>query len=221
MKKIKIVKNGPYVVSGNVPLYKETSIVDKEGIPEHWEKGESFPNQETYLLCRCGKSYSKPFCDSSHIKEKFNGKETADNVPYIEKAEKFKGKSIDLLDAIDFCSIARFCDRQGQVWYLIGKDDEASKLLAIEECNNCPSGRLTAIDKNGNPIEKKLNQEISLTEDPGEGVSGPIWVKGSIPIISSEDKEYEKRNRATLCRCGKSKNKPFCDGTHIDSGFKA
>ena len=51
-------------------------------------------------------------------------------------------------------------------------------------------------------------------EDPGIKVSGPIWVKGGIKIISSDNKTYEIRNRVTLCRCGQSKNKPFCDGTH-------
>ncbi|MCJ7713336.1 CDGSH iron-sulfur domain-containing protein, partial [Candidatus Bathyarchaeota archaeon] len=50
-------------------------------------------------------------------------------------------------------------------------------------------------------------------------VSGPIWVKGGVIVESSDGTSYEVRNRQTLCRCGKSENKPFCDGTHIKAGF--
>ncbi|HUS98844.1 MAG TPA: CDGSH iron-sulfur domain-containing protein [Candidatus Thermoplasmatota archaeon] len=46
------------------------------------------------------------------------------------------------------------------------------------------------------------------------GVSGPIWIRGGIPIESANGSPYIKRNRITLCRCGKSKNKPFCDSSH-------
>jgi len=38
-------------------------------------------------------------------------------------------------------------------------------------------------------------------------------------VESSDGTVYESRNRATLCRCGKSLNKPYCDGTHIMAGF--
>ena len=43
---------------------------------------------------------------------------------------------------------------------------------------------------------------------------GPIWVRGGIPVASADGKTYEVRNRLTLCRCGRSANKPFCDGSH-------
>jgi len=39
-------------------------------------------------------------------------------------------------------------------------------------------------------------------------------VRGKIPIQSADGKIYEKRNRITLCRCGESLNKPFCDSSH-------
>lgn len=51
------------------------------------------------------------------------------------------------------------------------------------------------------------------------GASGPIWLKGDIDLESEDGTKYEKRSRVTLCRCGKSMNKPFCDGTHIDCSF--
>jgi CDGSH-type Zn-finger protein len=73
--------------------------------------------------------------------------------------------------------------------------------------------------KTGKPIEPNFKPSISLLEDTGKRVSGPIWVKDGIPVESSDGKEYEIRNRVTLCRCGKSRNKPFCDGSHIEAGF--
>lgn len=49
---------------------------------------------------------------------------------------------------------------------------------------------------------------------------GPLWVRGGIPVESSDGATYEVRNRVTLCRCGRSSNKPFCDGTHKGVGFR-
>jgi CDGSH-type Zn-finger protein len=72
----------------------------------------------------------------------------------------------------------------------------------------------------GEVLEPELEPSISLVEDPAKDCSGPIWVRGNIRITSADGFEYEKRNRVTLCRCGASQNKPFCDGTHADITFK-
>jgi CDGSH-type Zn-finger protein len=126
-----------------------------------------------------------------------------------------------LKDAAALCSAARFCHRGGGTWELTHhSDDHKARELAIEEACDCPSGRLVEWDKNtGEIIEKEFEKSISLIEDPQNGVSGPIWVKGGVPVESSDGSTYEIRNRVTLCRCGKSQNKPFCDGSHIDEGF--
>ena len=71
------------------------------------------------------------------------------------------------------------------------------------------------------PGELRSTEAKILIENPEAGTSGPIWVKGGIPIESADGTEYETRNRVTLCRCGQSKNKPFCDGAHISIGFKS
>lgn len=60
---------------------------------------------------------------------------------------------------------------------------------------------------------------ISTEGDPAAGVSGPLWVRGGIPIMSADGVQYETRNRAILCRCGAWQNKPFCDGSHAAIGF--
>ena len=69
------------------------------------------------------------------------------------------------------------------------------------------------------PLEPELDPSVALVEDPQNGVSGPVWVRGGIRIVSATGEVYEVRNRVTLCRCGSSKNKPFCDGSHVRIRF--
>jgi CDGSH-type Zn-finger protein len=79
-----------------------------------------------------------------------------------------------------------------------------------------------AFDKaTGTTIEENLPVSIGLIEDPVENCSGPIWLRGGIRLTSPDGYEYEVRNRVTVCRCGASKNKPFCDGSHASIKFKA
>ncbi len=218
--KVKVTKDGPYLVSGELPLAKEMSIVGKEEEPEFWEKGKGYPKQESYALCRCGYSKSKPYCDGAHLKG-FDGTETASMEKHDAQAEKMKGPGVDLADAQSFCSAARFCHLAGSTWNNVeNSGDPKAKDMAVQTACNCPSGRLVAIDKKtGKPIEPKHAKSISLIEDTQAKVSGPVWLKGGIELESAEGKKYEVRNRCTVCRCGKSENKPFCDGSHIGAKF--
>ncbi len=219
--KIKVTKNGPYIVSGGLPIAKEIIVADVKGTPIRWDKGESYPAQETYALCRCGKSKNMPFCDGTHAVIKFDGTETADRKNYLDCAEKTEGPDLILTDAEKLCATARFCHRASGTWQLIEKSDNPKlKEIAIQEACDCPGGRLVAWDKSSKkPIEPAFEPSISLIEDPAANASGPIWVKGGVQIESADGFLYEIRNRVTLCRCGKSKNKPFCDGRHITSKF--
>ncbi|MDD5569076.1 MAG: CDGSH iron-sulfur domain-containing protein [Candidatus Pacebacteria bacterium] len=220
-KKIKIEKNGPYRVSGNIPLEKEFVVPDENNNPLSWQKGEKYKTEEEYCLCRCGKSQNKPFCDFTHQKIEFDGTETASKEDYKQQAENISGPGMDLMDASNLCARARFCHRHGGTWDLTAKsDDSKSKKIAIEEACNCPSGRLTAINKKtGEPIEPEFSPSISITEDIPAKASGPLWAKGKIQIEGADGSSYENRNRQTICRCGKSSNKPFCDGSHIENKF--
>lgn len=219
--RIQVKKDGPYLVSGALPLQKEIIIPDKSGYPSKWEKGEKYPKKETYALCRCGHSTNKPFCTGMHSEAGFEGTETATLKKYLPQSKKITGDSIVLTDVPRLCALARFCERAGGVWKLSYESrNSKSKKLAIEEACDCPSGRLVIWNrKTHKPVEPKLKPSISIVEDPQMRVSGPLWVKGGVPIISSDGKKYEIRNRVTLCRCGASHNKPFCDGTHTRVGF--
>ena len=214
--RIKICKDGPYIVSGKVPLDKQIIGIGKEDEPETWIQGEKYPPKDC-SLCRCGQSKKKLFCDGAHSLG-FDGTETASREPFDKQAEIMDGPTIFLKDASDLCATARFCHRGGGTWELTKHSDGPNaRKLAIEEACQCPSGRLVACDKKtGEIFEKKFEPSVSVVEDPQKNASGPLWVKGGVQIESSDGFEYEKRNRCTLCRCGKSKNKPFCDGSHIE-----
>lgn len=219
--KIKICKNGPYAVSGGLPLGEKIIVSDAEGISYAWQEGKKFPLRENYALCRCGQSRNKPFCDGTHQHVNFDGTETANKAPYLEQSREFTGPALDLTDAPALCVHARFCDRAGGIWKLIGESsDPGKRKFAIEEARDCPSGRLVVWEKEGNEIEPEFEPEIILVEDPYEGVSGPLWVRGRITIEAADGTVYEVRNRITLCRCGKSVNKPFCDGSHLPPDWK-
>ena len=220
-KKIKIIKNGPYVVSGDVPLEVEVITNNSDGYSWDWKKGKKFETESEDYLCRCGHSKNKPSCDGTHSKINFDGKETASKKPYAKQAQTMDGPTLQLSDAENLCAFARFCDPQGKIWGLIEKtDDPKVRELVIREAMHCPSGRLTIHDKKtGKDLEHKLPPSIGIVEDPPLGCSGPLWVRGEITIESEDGTQYEKRNRVTLCRCGASSNKPFCNGSHASVKF--
>lgn len=215
---IKILKNGPYIVTGNVPL-SEKIIVSKGKINE-LKDGRKLPQAEEYALCRCGKSKNAPFCDGSHEKVGFNGVEKASRETFEDRAELLEGPDLDLLDD-NRCAFARFCHREnGKVWELTENSNNPKyREEAIIAASECPAGRLVAYDKTGKAIEPEYEPSIEILQDPEKEASGPIFVKGNIPIESSEGYTYEIRNRVTLCRCGKSRNRPFCDATHISMNY--
>jgi CDGSH-type Zn-finger protein len=172
--------------------------------------------QEKCGLCRCGQSKNKPFCDGTHLKVGFDGTETAGDELYLDQPKKVDGPAVTLVDVEEICASARFCHRGGGIWDLIQEsDDSKTKRMIIEEACDCPSGRLVVRDKEtGEIAEPNLEKSIVAIEDPAIGVSGPLWVRGCIPVESADGKTYKIRNRVTLCRCGKSQNKPFCDSSH-------
>ncbi len=214
--KIKIMKNGPYLVQGNIPLYKQKLVTDESGHTLKLDEVTKYPSQESYILCRCGASKNKPYCDGTHNKINFDGTETASKKPYMEKAEVFEGDDLKLTDVHEFCDHSRFCLRAGGIRKLIeNSNDPESRKLAIEEAKLCPSGRLVLWDKKTDiPFEKEFEPSIVMIHDPQKTCEGPIWVRGGIPIESADGSIYETRNRITLCQCGKSENKPYCDGSH-------
>jgi CDGSH-type Zn-finger protein len=221
--RVAVSQDGPYIVVGSVPLSTQTIAADAKGDSTAWAESGSFPKAEKYALCRCGHSKKKPFCDGTHAKIGFDGSETANRAPYLDQASGIDGPELMLTDAESLCAFARFCDPNGKVWAQVARSDEPKvRAMFLRQVNDCPSGRLVAWDKaSKKPIEGKLPVSIGLIEDPAEKCSGPIWLRGGITLIAADGFEYETRNRVTVCRCGQSRNKPFCDGTHAAIKFHA
>jgi CDGSH-type Zn-finger protein len=215
-KRIKVSENGPYLVSGGIPILKQTIVADSEGTALAWRVEAKYQQQKKCGLCRCGQSKNKPFCDGTHVKIGFVGTETADNEPYLANPKMLDSSALTLVDTEELCASARFCHRAGGIWNLIQDSaNPQTKQIVVEEACDCPSGRLVVYDKKTRKaIEPNLEKSIVAVEDPSVGVSGPLWVRGCIPVESADGKTYQVRNRVTLCRCGKSHNKPFCDSSH-------
>jgi CDGSH-type Zn-finger protein len=214
--KIEVTKDGPYLVSGGLPLNEQWIVTNAGGDSLEYREGKKYPASPQYALCRCGQSANKPFCDGTHAKVGFEGTETASHKPYLEQAGTIEGPTLRLTDQENLCAFARFCDPKGRIWNLVKQADNPEVRKIVEhEAGHCPAGRLVIWDKaTGKPIEPKFEPSLALIEDTEKKVSGPIWARGGIPVVSAEGKTYEIRNRLTLCRCGSSANKPFCDGSH-------
>jgi CDGSH-type Zn-finger protein len=216
---IQVQENGPYIVRGDVPLASKTEVETEHGEPIAWRRGEEFETGERYALCRCGKSEKRPFCDGAHARIDFDGGETAVTDSMTDRQETIQGARITLNDdRSSLCISAGFCgSRLKNIWQMMDETDEStvrSQIAAMVE--RCPSGAITyALGDDADPIEPALAAEIGVV--PG----GPLWVTGRIPIERADGQPLEAINRLTLCRCGDSKRKPLCDGTHRNTGFEA
>jgi CDGSH-type Zn-finger protein len=219
--RIRVTKDGPYLVRGGVPLLRRSIGCDADGEAVEWLDGDPYPAKDSYALCRCGASGGKPYCDGSHLDVGFDGTEVASRDPFVERAMVIEGPTLTLTDVKDCCAEARFCDARGGLWNRV-LDAETTQECAqvVDQTNLCPSGRYAVWDpETGDAIEPDFEPAIVVVEDPQLGVGGPLWVRGGIPVESADGYTYEIRNRVALCRCGASTNKPLCDGTHIASGF--
>jgi CDGSH-type Zn-finger protein len=219
--RITVTPNGPYRVTGSVRLVPRTIVSDDDDFSVEWGEGEPYVTEAPYDLCRCGGSKTAPFCDHVCEENGFDGTETASRKPYLEQADEEVGPNLVLTDAEDLCAYARFCDPGGQIWNLVQEDDDSSVALAIREGKLCPSGRLVTWDKETRAQNEDDDEpSIGVVQDPTEGCSGPLAVRGGIPVVAADGFEYEVRNRQTLCRCGTSENKPFCNGSHAAIRFQ-
>ncbi len=221
---ITIIENGPYVVTGHVPLSEDVLVEASDGTHLQYNRLKDYAVGETYRLCRCGASEHMPFCDGAHAyahrQGDFDGTETASHESYEIRAHLFDNEDLELHDD-KRCAFARLCHRQeGSVWEMMRKTNvDEQELIAASWL--CPTGRLEHRDKQtGHVYEQVFEPSIILIEDPKKNASGPLFVRGGIPLIGADGYEYEVRNRYALCRCGASSDKPFCDARHWHIGFQ-
>lgn len=91
----------------------------------------------------------------------------------------------------------------------LATDDEVNEVVL-----RCPTGALSAKFSDGSRVE-----EADAENTVHVAYNGPLFVRGDLNIEGASEQIPGLRFRAALCRCGKSKNKPYCDNSHLDAGF--
>lgn len=200
---IEIMEDGPLLVK------KLTSLKNS--------KGENIETQKITALCRCGASSNKPFCDGSHTKVNFSGQRETDKP--IDKEREYAGKEITVYDNRLICSHAAECVKNLPEVFRLGDrpwiaPDNASPDEIISVVKKCPSGALSYSLGGDHVRDFGLPIEIDIAKD------GPYNVTGNIVINVEDHLEPPSKEHYALCRCGASKNKPYCDGSHADAHFK-
>lgn len=201
---IEIIKNGPYVAF-NIKL-----ILDSRG-----EQLETSPQMS---LCRCGHSQKKPFCDGTHQDIGFNDEKKENHK--TDKVIAYRGDNIIIYDNHGICSHIGYCinllptvfDESKFKWI---NPDGANVQDIIRICELCPSGALSYSLPGGERIKSGVKKRPKIKISPGPyGENGPYDIEGGIRLKSKEDFKPECKEHYSLCSCGASKNKPFCDGSH-------
>lgn len=209
-KSITVIKDGPFIFK-NIKEIKS-------------QLGKSIELKETSSICRCGESFEKPFCDGSHIIFDFKDEKDIYRVP--DKVDIYKGKEITIYDNRSMCSHRGICyEELSDVFIMSGnvfiEPDGASVEKIIDICRRCPSGALSYSLSGSKRNFEAEDGEWEVRLAPRRyGYDGPIEVKGDIELIDDKNEsKAETSEHYSLCRCGKSKNMPFCSGEHWKAKF--
>ena len=199
---VELQKDGPLKVSG-LTAFKNS-------------RGEAIAARKTVFLCRCGDSRNRPFCDGTHVRTGFTDARSDDRVP--DKLESYEGRELTVLDNRGVCSHAGYCTAGlPAVWRSAAEPwidpDGADKAAVVEIIRKCPSGALSYLEDGQLRTDFHEAAEIQVSRD------GPYVVRGGVELKDCEFGEGASREHYVLCRCGASRNKPFCDGSHWYAGF--
>ena len=133
---------------------------------------------------------------------------------------RYRGANIEVSFDLDRCIHVGECLRRLPETFALDRrpwvsPDAASADDIAAVVQACPSGALQYRRLDGGPNE---HGPEPATVTPLR--NGPLLVRGRIEV-RREDGTLEVMPRATLCRCGSSANKPFCDNTHLRVAFRA
>ena len=133
---------------------------------------------------------------------------------------KYPGKESDVHWNGKLCIHIGECGRAKGELFINGRQpwcqpDLASNGEIEEVVLRCPTGALTYQYKDGANTEQAASENTIHV-----AYNGPLYFKGNLDIEGAPDDINGVQFRAALCRCGQSKNKPFCDNSHEDADFK-
>lgn len=174
--------------------------------------GAAMETNPSMALCRCGASKNKPFCDGSHNEIGFDSRPLANRFP--DKLRAYKGKDITVHFNRLLCSHAAECVKLGPVFdpsrrpWIEPDNGRVDDIIATVTA--CPSGALSY----SLPGQER---RYAVTELPGISIeaNGPYRVT-CVSLASARPSAGTCADKFVLCRCGASKNKPYCDGSHRD-----
>jgi len=170
------------------------------------------------FLCRCGKSAKKPYCDGSHKNAGFSSETTGEAASH-DRVYTYEGTEITVQFNRLLCSHAAECgkrlpevfDTTARPWVA---PDKGSVEAIKDVIRACPSGALSYRLKGAAQNISGDAATITIDKD------GPYRVEnmalGGDPYWATD----ARQDKYVLCRCGLSENKPFCDGSHRDQGWK-
>lgn len=95
------------------------------------------------------------------------------------------------------------------------KPDRTTPERIAEVVRLCPTGALQFETLDGHEQPEIEGLEVKVIPD------GPLYVRGNFELRADDGTVLRRMNRATLCRCGQSQNKPFCDNSHLEAQFRA
>ncbi|HEX9093826.1 MAG TPA: CDGSH iron-sulfur domain-containing protein [Coriobacteriia bacterium] len=176
------------------------------------------PDPGPHMLCRCGGSSSKPFCDGTHMSNGFSSENVSDR--RRDHRDDYEGEGLVVHDNRHACAHAEECihgapevfHKMHRPWVTpAGADPDH----VAEVIRRCPSGALS---------HSRDGEELRDLDRPPRVIvraGGPYHVQGFVRLAVDEDAWADRvsREHYALCRCGGSLNKPFCDGTHWRNGF--
>ena len=204
----------------NGPLYLINSQVPERIENLQNSRGETIFKVVSVALCRCGGSNNKPFCDGTHSSLGFSSENK--NPPQAKDRRKdYAGKNITVHDNRGICSHSAECLRNLESVFRLGErpwinPDGATVESIIETVRKCPSGALSYSVDGIEHIDQEGRMPLVTVQK-----NGPYRVEGGVELVGiSSWAEGASREHYTLCRCGASNSKPFCDGTHLQIRFK-
>jgi CDGSH-type Zn-finger protein len=202
----------PIVIFTKTSAYK---VIDLKRLKRL--EGQNLAVKSVMFLCRCGASGNKPYCDGTHSRIGFVGEKKPDRVD--DRVVEYRGREITIVDNRGICSHDGACFRNLPQVFMPGKfrwirPNEATREEIIRTIRMCPSGALSY--QLGGKRYQDLDREPAIIVVK----NGPFEIIGGIKLKDDMDSRPESKENYTLCRCGGSKNHPFCDGSHLKNGFQ-
>jgi CDGSH-type Zn-finger protein len=206
--KIACLPNGPYYLLNDLTPRIVPNLQDAKGDPCATVTGVA--------LCRCGGSSNKPFCDGTHGTSGFTDEKKADGG--FDRRDNYVGEHITIHDNRSICAHAGYCTDNLKSVFKLGEEpwidpDGATAEDVINTIKQCPSGALSYSVDDVEYRDQDRPPVVRVAKD------GHYVVTGGVELVGQAMGEGASREHYTLCRCGGSKNKPFCDGTHWHIGF--